>query len=354
MSRQRSLLLLLALTGALLGVWLEGSKPRKLGEYGQQLQRAQASPDGLWVAGLHQEGPERWSLTTWDTRSGKPAWPPQPVAHPPATTRPLAWSPDGRWLALGCKDEVVLIEASSGRRTRLAASWLVREVRFSGDWLLARADGQLFLWQASSGRLLRRIAQESVLSADIQFEQKILAAQSLDGPVRLYEMPGGRPLGPLPGGGAATDLRFVCNGEWLLAGFRFRSGRHQDRVQVMDWRQGKVLQQLSEPDMAGWDACADGSRVVTRSPRGMTVWNGQSGQPILRSERPGLLCEAFSPDGKRLLALATNGSDVTVLESDSGRELALLPQPNPPQSFRFFRPGGGEILNGSCSLWTLP
>ncbi len=334
--------------------WMtSASEPKKIGQFGEQLSRASASADGKLVAGLRQQGPEQWNLTVWDTATGKPAWPAQPVGHPPATSRPLAWSEDGRWLAVGGRDEVVVLEAASGKRRRLSASWLVREVRISGDWLMARCDGLLFLWDLKSGRLVRRLEQPSLLAADLNFERKWVATQSLDEAVRLYQMPEGRLLGQLPGGGACTQLRFVRDGQWLVGGFRFRSQRNHDCVRVHDCLQRKQLQQFSEPDMVGFDVCRDGSRVVSRSPQSMTLWNAESGQPIVRQQRPGLLCEALSPEGKSLLSLAENGRDVCWLVSDSGKQKALLEQAAPPQAFGYFGPGGGEILSGSCALWRL-
>jgi len=329
------------------------SAAKKIGEFGEQLVRANASADGKRLAGLRQTGPEQWSLTVWDTSSGKPAWPARAVAHPPATSRPLAWSEDGAWLAVGARDEVVVLEAATGKARRFSASWLVREVRLSGDWLMARCDGLLFVWELKSGRLVRRLEQPSLLAADLNFERKWVATQSLDEPVRLLQMPEGRLLGQLPGGGACTQLRFVRTGQWLVGGVRYRSQRNNDCVLLHDCLERKQLQRFSEPDMVGFEVSRDGSRVVSRSPQAMTLWNGESGQPVVRQQRPALLCEALSPDGKSMLSLAENGRDVGWLESDTGKQKGVLEQASPPQAFGYFGPGGGEILSGSCSLWRL-
>lgn len=355
MRKSLSLYLILAVLGGLIGGWLEARTPRQVGQYGEGLSSAQTSPDGRKGAGLRNDGGERWSVTVWDTQTGKPLWGPQPIPHPPGTTTPLAWSEDGRWLAAASSDRVNLFDGATGKGRVLAANWLVREVRFSGPWLMARADGGVYVWDTQSGRQLQHISQSHLLAAALDASQKVLATASLDDSIRLFSLPEGKSLGSLPeGGGAVPTMNFVHSGQWLVSGHRFSRQRSQDCVMIYDWRHYKAhVPKLAQPDLVGFDVSPDGSRVVSRSHHVGTVWNGQSGAVVRHWNSSSLQCESISPDGRLLAGLPESEEGVVVTESDSGRPLGRLQHPRRPSQFRFFG-AGLQVLHGSCSLWQFP
>jgi WD40 repeat protein len=164
-------------------------------------------PDGwsLLVAG----GPA--GLARVDLGSGKIS----PLATslvPPPCAR-LAIAPDGRTLAVELRGETVLLDAAEWtERARLPAPGAgVVALVFSPDGhLLATGlgDGQIQLWEISTGALRRAWQGHKRLAARLRFvgDGSRLASVGLDGAIRLWEVETGREIW-----GDAGD------GNWLRA-----------------------------------------------------------------------------------------------------------------------------------------
>ncbi|MFN8607256.1 MAG: hypothetical protein U0931_06975 [Vulcanimicrobiota bacterium] len=358
MLRRSLLFLSLAALGALSDRALRAclwplTAPRLVGRVGQDLVVAQASPDGSRVAGLRSLGSERWSLTVWDTASGRELLSPRPVPHPPGTTNPLAWSPDGQWVAVGSAGEVSLWEVDRNRQQVFKAEYLVREVRFSGDWLLARCDNALFVWNWKRGRLLRRLGQDHLLAADLNQSAAVLAAASLQDSIRLYSLPDGRPLKTLPAGPATVNLDFVRDGQLLAAGFRFRNDRSKDCALLYDWRQGRTATRATEPDLVGFSTSRDGRRLLTRGPQGGHIWDDQ-GACLREFDMPALITDSLSPDGVRVASLHNHSRQVVIWQADAPEARTSLPSQHTPFRFGFLAGGRVQLLDGACSVYQLP
>ncbi|MBS2036299.1 hypothetical protein JST97_15015 [bacterium] len=329
------------------------SSPSLVGRVGQDLIMAQASPDGSRVAGLQRLGPERWTLTVWDTQSKRELISSRPITHPPATTSALAWSSDSQWLAVGSAGEVGLWEVARARQRVLKSEYLVREVRFSGDWLLGRSDNALFVWSWKDGRLLRRIAQDHVLTAALSQEAGVLAAASLQDSIRLYSLPAGKPLRTLPAGPATINLEFVAGGERLASGFRFREDRSKDCSILYKWRQGQAEARVSESDLVGFSVSQDGQRLLTRNPGGGHIWDNQ-GRCLQEFQLPGLLTDSLSSDGSRVASLNPHANQVVVWKSLTEGQQITLPTPGAPYKFGFLGGGRVQVVDGACSVYQLP
>lgn len=360
MLRRTAILLCLAGLGALCDQALRATlfplleaPPKLVGRVGTDLALAQASPDGSRVAGLRNLGGERWTLTVWDTATQKELLSPRAVPHPPGTTYPLAWSPDGQTVAVGSAGEVSLWEVAGARQRVLKADWLVRDVRFSGDWLMARCDNALFVWSWKDGRQLRRFGQDHLLTAALDQGAGVLAAASFQDSIRLYSLPQGKPLGTLPAGPATINLEFVQGGQRLASGFRFRADRSKDCAILYDWRAGRAAARVSEPDLVGFSVSQNGERLLTRCPQGGHLWDNQ-GRCLQEFEIPSLLTDSLSPDGSRVASAHGQLNQVVVWKPESNGGQTRLPSERPPYRFGFLPGGRVQVVDGACSVYQLP
>ncbi|MBT9587687.1 WD40 repeat domain-containing protein [bacterium] len=325
---------------------------RRLGQVGQDLVSAAASPDGKSVAGLRCEGPEKWSVTVWETTTGRVQLKPQTLPHPPATTNALAWSPNSQFLAVGSSSEVSLFHLSGQTRKRLAAQWLVRDVRFSQDYVMARADGAVFVWRWDSGTLVLKLTQDHLLAAALNGPGGVLATASFQDNIRLYGLANGRLMRTLPAGPATIGLEFARQGHSLAAAFRFQSNRSRDYAVVYDWSSGQPkATDLSQPDIMGFAVSQDGNRLLTRSEQLCRIWDGNTGKLVLERPLASPYTDSLSSDGQLVGSLGPQGNNVALWRADSGREFARLEHTRRPFSYKFFQPGLFQVVDGACSVW---
>lgn len=326
------------------------NQPQLLGRVGDQLVAAATSPDGKLVAGLRNVGPEKWTVTVWETAGGRQLLS-GPVPHPPGTTNPLAWSPDSRMLAVGSSGEVSLWEITGGRRRSLAAEWLVRDVRFSQDWLLARCDNAVFVWDWKSGKLVKRIGQDHLLAAAVDRTAAVLAMASFQDSVRVYSLPDGKLVQTLSAGPATVGLEFAEKGERLATAFRFNRDRSQDAAAYFEWRMGRQVFRMPEPDLVGFSVAADGSRFLTRGMAGGHIWNPSKRKLEHEFSLPSLLPDSLSADGKWVASLPSDQTEVLVWSSDGQGQPHRLKHGSRPFRFQFFAPGLLQVVDGACSVW---
>ncbi len=198
----------------------------------------------------------------------------------------IAWSPDGRWLAVPSNfgihlydavtlKEVRFIEADlSGEETRLFSAG----VAFSPDGnYLASASNSLALWEVATGRLLW--TQTANTGGQLAFspDGSLLVTRGVEySDLNFWEASTGTKLRKIPGDFSYLyDLAFSPDGQLLAA--------------------------------ATWDS--------------VQAWNSATGIPAYTVDQPGgAECLAFSPDGK---ALATCGLEgiLRLWHADTGKFL---------------------------------
>jgi WD40 repeat protein/tetratricopeptide (TPR) repeat protein len=249
------------------------------------------SPDGRSFAvtgGQTQQTQQPGELTIWDGQTGRLKLS-QPV--PGGTAYGVAYSPDGKHLALTCADGTVRIwEASAGREVRALKGHHgpVTSVAYSPDGARLATGGSDFavrLWDAATGRPLRVLRGHEHVVQAVAFspDGKRLASAGWDHTLRIWD----------PDTGATL-----------------RTYRGQT---------GEIRSLAFSPD---------GSRLAVGGVRAIKVIDAATGREIhtLTGHTEGVTGLAFRPDGRRLASVSLDGT-VRLWEPDGvpGRVESLPP-----------------------------
>jgi WD40 repeat protein len=164
---------------------------------GQKVTALAASRDGQRAAWTYDDG--SWVL--WSLAFGK-----EIARGQGAVSRALAFSADGRTLALGREDKrVQLLEAEAGHEQGLLGpvDAAVTAVAFGPDGLrlaTGSADGRVTTWELASRRVLHQLnqARSRVSAVDVSPDGHLLAAGSDDGDTLVWDFASGQLLARVP------------------------------------------------------------------------------------------------------------------------------------------------------------
>ncbi len=272
----KSLFLLVAATG----------KVRHIFWTGGTIFAAALSPDGktLVAGGFDYQNGKEWFLQRWETTTGREL---APLPIPKGGIRSIAWSPDGKLLAIGGESRkpapIALLDAATGKvlvTIPFPGSTIVRTVAFSPDSRTLAASGG---WTGSV----------------------------FDSTTRLFDTATGAERRKLDG--QAIGLHFTDDGATLV-------GAVGGTIRRWDVATGRSL--VPEGGDSSVDQVAatpDGRRLVTRGGDGDAhIWDARTGEHLLRltvSYQRGL---ALSPDG-RFLAWAERDDSIQFRDPDDAR-----------------------------------
>ena len=288
----------------------------------------------------------------------------------------VAWSPDGRQLAVASKIGVYLYALETLQQHGLIrTNAYVRSIAFSSDGHTLASSTMIStrvplgtsmihtvnLWDASSGQLLRTLEGHAGLVESMKFspDGHILATGSDDKTVKLWDVSNGQLLQTLKGHtGVVSSISFSPDGRTLA------SGSWDKTAKLWDVSSGQLLRNLDGHTFSVYSVAysPDGRRLASSGSitGAIQLWEVSSGQLLrtLAGHSQPVESLSFSPDGGML---ASAGWDTTarLWDVSSGQLLRTLSGHTKFVTSVVFSPDGRLLASGSAGdgtirLWGLP
>jgi dipeptidyl aminopeptidase/acylaminoacyl peptidase len=292
---------------------LEGKIGPRMPFGGEPLPPAEIAAIKNWINAGANGPPLGASLTTPPPKAAIPDIKPSvPVISPVGS---LAFSPDGKLLAVGGYRDVQLLDAANGKAlaTLTGHADVVRALAFTPDGTrlvaaggLPARSGEIKIWDLQTHRLLETMTghTDCIYSVAVSPDGKLLASGSYDKLILLWEIDGGKQTRTLKDHiDAVFSVAFSPDGKRLASGAQDRS------VKLWDVASGQRLFTLSEPldgittaafRPSGTQLAAGGYDKVIRT-WDLTDKGGTLAQSMIAHEDT-ILQLRYSPDGKTLVS----------------------------------------------------
>ncbi|MEP7273002.1 MAG: AAA-like domain-containing protein [Acidobacteriota bacterium] len=286
-------------------LWDVAAAPNPLGLKG--MGRIAYSPDGGTLALVGQRVITLWDTKTWKvTRTFKTRG---------IVTGAIVYSPDGKLLAFGSKDETAsLWDLSSGgeRFVLRGHAGYVQALAFSPDGKLLATGGEdriIRLWQVDTGQELNEMRghTDSVHGLAFSPDGKLLVSSSWDTTLKLWDVNTRREVATLTGHTSESEnVAFSPDGK-LIASTSLDS-----TIKLWDAATHQQLASLKghAGNIHGLAFSPDGKRLASGGQDfTLRLWDVAVGQEMVTFRRhlAPILSVAFSPDGGTLVSCGGDG-----------------------------------------------
>ncbi|MEM8671324.1 MAG: protein kinase [Planctomycetota bacterium] len=243
------------------------------------------SPDGKWVAySVNLNTVEIRDAKTWEVACSMENVV-KPERFETEGIRAIAWSPDGKCLAVGGTDRRVHI---LNPLTRMCTTSLqehdsvIDSIQFSPDGLFLAARDfrqKLVVWDIKTWEVRQRFEHKgfgAVGQHGIAWhpEESQIACGTTDGRVHLYDILKRKLIRSVHG--HSTRVRSLS---WSSDGLRIASGSEDGHVKVWDPRNGMEMLSLKTPGQGVTEIqwSPDSRKLAACSFRGLTIWDATLG-----------------------------------------------------------------------------
>ncbi len=271
------------------------------------------SPDGkLMAIGTSDQSVIIWDVLTWTEI--------KTLFEENDDVRTLAFSRDGKYLASGHEDDkVYLWDTSTWKKiSSIRASDAVTSLSFNGDstiLAIARDNDKILLWDIKKGKAHKKLQGHNgdVKAVDYSPDGSRLASGSQDNIVIVWDAASGEKIQTLPGHiNNVVAISYSPDGKYLV------SGSNDNTIIIWDANTGNYINTLAGYTnsvctvsfVPGSNILAAGDCIVLKGPFGIPIrhsgsackvvfWDLESVKQINSIDGDcGLSSAAFSPDGK--------------------------------------------------------
>jgi WD40 repeat protein len=308
------------------------------------------SPDGKSLA-MGQQDQNEEGVSLWDTNTWQ-----ESTKIPLGYVASLAFSPDGETLAVGGSSTVALWSLREGKELTTIKGYLedVTSVAFSpnGKTLASASKTSVRLWDTNKDKDLPSLEGHSNLVYAIAFSSdgKTLASVSYDKTVKLWDTDTWEELATLQGHGGGSSVAFSPDGKTLAS-----TGEDRD-VKLWDVSTLRELTGFTgdTSDASSVAFSPDGRTLALASGETVKLWNTCADREVASWQAPATIYSvAFSPNG-RTLAAGTQDHNIVLWNTDTRQELPPLEGSRGLASSVAFSPDGKTIASVSrdgALLW---
>ena len=277
----------------------------------------------------------------------------------------IAYSPDGRHLAVASRIGIWLYDAQTGEELDLLTEHThsVSSIAFSPDGNTIASgsrDATIRLWNANTGRHLHTLTGHTRSVESVAFSpdgNTLATGGSWDKTVRLWEADTGRHLYTLTGHkGLVASVAFSPDGNTIATGGPF------DPTRLWEADTGRHLHTLTRYNSYASSVAfsPDGNTIATGGSWNQTIqlWDANTRGLLhtLTGHTDWVNSVAFAPDGKTL-ASGSDDKTIGLWDTNTGRLLHILTGHTQPVYSVVFSPDGltlaSVIGDGTVLLWEL-
>ncbi|MCA9945869.1 MAG: hypothetical protein KC449_20440, partial [Anaerolineales bacterium] len=330
-------------------------------------------PDGLWVAGVGDDG----QIIIWDTSTGEKL---HTVPLDTTGTSELEISPDGTRLGVATQNRIILLDTSSWEVVQILEGHLERVIHIAFDpesRLLASGseDGVMKIWQVASGEeLVSHIASDVGWVENVVFSRdgSRIATVGEDLTARIWDAHTGDELLRMQ-----HDAFFVINVAFNADGTRLfvAPTRGASGSDLVIWDIETETDEVQTEPLFEWFGLHDISftQEIVLSPDGrflatasqdstVKLWDATSETPVeiltLSGHQSILRDIAFSPDGSRLVSTSAGEARIwNITEAGYGEFLNIADSSYPiaftPDNARLITNSSDHFLSsgGTIKIW---